>query len=387
MHSPLITAHLAETRSYSMSVAFLTFGIAALWRGWRAAAVILLALACWSHYIAFLAVAGCCGAAAVLAAARHDENWRAIAKVNLIAAATMLPLVPLMIAQATTGLPHEARLTFATALANAGRKIAYSFPNTDFAVAPARAIAVAIIAAVALLSLHALGAAFRARAPGFAFLAVYTLPVLVVFAPLGAPERYVLIGAALLCVVIAAAVVAVDAAASPHPRMQMVLRVTVVAYFALSLGTVVVHAPQILRTRLNKSGARTASADLRFTANDLILVAPDSLAWTIGYYATGHPLLRGFVQWERPEVPDLPLQKILWPRHIAAQTAQRLDDLMRARHPARVFFVTTEIQPGGPLSQREQIAALAGAIAKKHPFVPVGVFPGRVETLLVWRVR
>jgi len=202
------------------------------------------------------------------------------------------------------------------------------------------------------------------------------------------PDLRVLIGAALLCIAVAALVTSLDDAAAARPRLRLALRGAVVVYLVGSLGTVVWQAPRILSETWAKSGARTLCRAVHFTANDIVVVAPDAIAPEIDYYAGGQPFVAGFPQWERPKVLDMPRQRTLWNRaDAAADAARRLDELVRARHPNRVFFVfNPRVEPGPPLQQKEQIERFYRALGQEWRLEPVGLFAGRVETLVAWRL-
>lgn len=370
LHSPLVTSHLAEARGYAMSVAFLTFGIATLRRR-PMLATVLLSLACWSHYIALVAVVSCGLIALVL-------RWRDVARANLIAAATTLPLLPLMLGYASTGLPHEHRPSLLEALAVAQRKIGFALPHADFAPAPAGAIALVAIVLLPLFVLPSLGPALRPRAHELALPAAYALPVLAIFGPLGTAERYVLIGAALLCIIIAVLLIALDDAAKERPRVRIAFRSILGAYFVLSLGSVAFDAPVIIEAsrHITKSGTRTLARAADFGAEDVILVAPDALAPTVVYYAPSS-VVAGFPQWDKPQITEMAKQNELWMRPDGpAVTAMRLKQLIAQRHPRRVFFICT-----APPYGRQQMYDLRAELLRRFNVTALGTFAGRVETI------
>ena len=370
LHSPLVTSHLAEARGYAMSVAFLTFGIAALRRR-PVLATVLLSLACWSHYIALVAVVSCGLIALIL-------RWREVAKTNLIAAATTLPLLPLMLGYASIGLPHEHRPSLLEALTVARRKIGFALPHADFAPAPAGAIALVAVVLLPLLLLPSLGPALRTRAHELALLAAYAVPVLAIFGPIGTAERYVLIGAALLCVIIAVLLVALDEAARSRPRVQLALRSVLGAYFALSLGSVALDAPAIIEAshHITKSGVRTLARGAHLGADDVILAAPDTYAPTVVYYAPASRVA-GYPQWDTPQITEMAKQHELWTRaNGAAETAARLRQLIAQRHPRRVFFICPP-----PPYDRPQMNELRAEIQRQFNVTALGTFAGRVETI------
>jgi 4-amino-4-deoxy-L-arabinose transferase-like glycosyltransferase len=394
LHSPLITSHLIETRSYAMSVALLLSGIAALWRGAEKdrlahlkIAAILLALACWSHYVAFVSVAGCCAFSIAIAWWKREAFWRRVALVNAVAAAAILPLIPLIATQVHSGLPHEPQRSAANRLLLAAQKISFAMPRSNFAPPRISAILLVIAAIAPIFFIRAIPDALRSRVRACVFAAFYAIPVFAVFGPFGSAERYVVLGAAAVCVLFAILITAIGQAASGSAAIAF--RAALVCYFALSIGNVVRQAPgMIAGATWSKSGARSFAAATHLQNGDLILAAPEVLAETIAYYAP-RPLIYGFTIWQRPEIPDVSQQRVLWSNavEVVPQTVERLDAVMRAQHPSRVFFVSGRIGAGDPLYLDPRIRALMQALQTRWPLGPPVTFPGRVESLVVWRIR
>ena len=394
LHSPLITSHLVESRSYGMSAALLMFGIAALWRGvdtdrraFRATAAALFAMACWSHYVAFVAVGGCCACSIVMAACKREAFWRRIAMANALGAAAILPLIPMIARQAGVGLPYEPARSAANRLLLAAGKYKFALPRSNFAPPLIGATVLIIAAVLPLFFLRAIPDSLRRSAQAITLIAFYAIPIFVVFGPYGSAERYVLLGAATLCVLFSIIVISIGRAGG-RTKVSLAFRAAVVLCFVLSIGNAIRVAPRIAaEANWSKSGARPLAAAADFRDSDVVLAAPELLSETISYYAP-RPLVVGFTIWYRPQVPSVRELAVLWPKAtlLVPQTIARLEEVIRTRHPSRVFLVSGQIGAGQPLFLDPPIHALLTALQARWSLGPAVSFPGRVESLVVWQL-
>jgi hypothetical protein len=228
---------------------------------------------------------------------------------SVIAGAAFLPWLPVFWRHARVGLPWDLPRNPWERLGDLGGMLPEILPLFVAPIGPAWSFAAA--AATVLLALAGLVALRRTQPPaawwrGVLLVAVSAGGIFGVLGTLTQFTRYLSIAALLLCA-LAGGWIAGIATANGRWRIAWCAGVALALFLSALLPAAVDRARWSGEKNrgLLRSGAQAMCRERFLSAGDLVVVAPDYFAPTLDYYCGPSVRMRGYLQWENPELPNL----------------------------------------------------------------------------------
>jgi hypothetical protein len=394
---PLLATMPSDLRPYAGSIVCVCLALAGLFgsRAWSPRARLcllapLFVLLVYSQYTGTLAGA-VIGAVALAGCARPTSRafWWPVLTAAVLAGLLFVPWLRFFNAHRRIGLPWDPSLTASQRLSRFPDRLAAIAPWTRSSWSLACALGAAIVVFVALAAWPRVRPRLRASFEEWGLVAACGLAVFFAMSLFADPVRYLVVPAALLSVLAAGALARLPALLGPGK-----LRVAALTGSVLIVGGCLFAGTRLLdlwdRTGASgsKSGARELCAQLSPGPRDLLLVVPDFAATSLRYYCGDHAMLRGFPQWEDPEVPRWDVYRELW-KEPAESVPARIDALIARGEIGRLWWIqledTSALRSVPGVSVR--LGRLALLLPQRFPAARTRRFPGRLESLVATELR
>lgn len=397
---PLLIRMAGEVRSYSMASALtaasLALAVRALRRegpgGASAARILGLAtlftLAAYSHYTATLVV-GIVGLTAIAARFRSMDrkSWDELLFGSLIAGAAFLPWLPVFWRHAHVGLPWDLPRNPWERLGDLGGMLPEILPLFVASIGPAWSFVAA--AGTLLLALGGLVASRRTKQPaawwrGVFLVAFSAAGIFVVFGNLAHFTRYLSITALLLCALAGGWIEGI-ATTNGRFRIARCAGIAIALFFSAFLPAAIEHARRMEPENdgVVRSGAQTLCRERFLSAGELVVVAPDYFAPTLRYYCGDAVRMRGYLQWENPELPNVARYHSLLEKERGPAAA--LDRIASEVAPRGSGFWLAWADGPPLVAYPGLVADLRRALAERFGEGETKTYPGRLETINLTR--
>lgn len=400
-HQALLLRMSGELRSYSLSAALgalaLTLTLRTLRTGerMRIAGVIGLAAAftllAYSNYAGTLVV-GIVGIYALwrIRPGADPSGWKAVALAATCAGLLFLPWLPATLRHARIGLPWDPPLSLAQRAA--------AFPGKVEAVLPAVAplgvafvfelLGAIFVAVAAVFAWSRIRVVWGERRLAFGLVGGCALAVLFVMGMAAGQPRYLTLVAGLVAVFLSGLICSVWDGARARGRVSL-LAVSGVAL--LLVGDTLARLPLYVEMQSwgrpePKSGVKTLCASGRLRPDEVVFVVPDCLATSVWYFCQpSPPILRGYMQWDDPFLPNWERYPELTRPPIAESVAAfiaRVEQTQRHRAGERFSLVWGD-WPDPPLFYGRRVELVRRALRSRFIEGPTSIYRGRHEYVQV----